>query len=348
MSMITFYPGPSKIYPQIADYLQDALKEGILSQNHRSQAFMDMLAECISLFKEKLNIPTYYHVYFTSSATECWEIIAQSFTAKGSLHIFNGAFGQKWFEYGQKIVGNNTFGISFGFEENLPALETDTSKYDVLCMTQNETSNATQIDISQVSPTEALLAFDVTSSIGGVDLDWKRGDIWLASVQKCLGLPAGLGVLICSPEAIRQAQTLGERKHYNSFLFIHENFEKYQTPYTPNVLSIYLLKRVMEQVENIELISKRIKARNEDFCRFIEVETPWSLLIDNASLRSDTVIAVEGVSDAIKQIKQKAKEAGIILGNGYGNWKETTFRVANFPAIEDWEFEALKDCLVYD
>ncbi len=344
--MISFYPGPSKIYPQIAEYLQDAVHEGILSQNHRSQAFMDMLKECIDLFKQKLNIPTDYTVYFTSSATECWEIVAQSLTAKGSLHIYNGAFGQKWFDYSHKIIGDTTFDIPFDLEESIPILETDTSKYDVMCITQNETSNATQVDVNLIPESEALIAFDVTSSIGGVQLDWTKGDIWLASVQKCLGLPAGLGVMICSPKALKQADLIGERKHYNSFLFMHENFEKYQTPYTPNVLSIYLLKRVMEQVENIDVISKKIKARNRDFCRFIQEETVWQLLIENEAVRSDTVIAIEGVSDAVKQIKQKAGEAGITLGNGYGNWKETTFRIANFPAIEDWEFKALKECLI--
>lgn len=344
--MITFYPGPSKIYPQIGSYLQDAVQEGILSQNHRSPAFMDMLKHCITLFKQKLNVPADYNVYFTSSATECWEIIAQSFTAKGSLHIYNGAFGQKWFEYTKKIVGDTTFDIPFGINENIPLLETDTSKYDVLCITQNETSNATQVDVSQMPAAEALIAYDVTSSLGGVELDWTKGDVWLASVQKCLGLPAGLGVMVCSPKAIKQAQVIGERKHYNSFLFIHENFEKFQTHYTPNVLAIYLLKRVMEQVENIGLISKKIKARNKDFCRFIEHETVWTLLIENEAVRSDTVIAIAGVSDAIKQLKQKAKEAGITLGNGYGNWKENTFRIANFPAIEDWEFEALKNLVI--
>ncbi|RYU95737.1 aminotransferase class V-fold PLP-dependent enzyme [Emticicia agri] len=345
--MITFYPGPSKIYPQVAEYLQDAVKEGILSQNHRSQAFMDMLKECISLFKQKLNIPTDYQVYFTSSATECWEIVAQSFTAKGSLHIYNGAFGQKWFDYNRKMAGDSAFDISFDYEDTIPILETDTSKYDILCITQNETSNATQVDVNQIPMAEdALIAFDVTSSIGGIELNWTKGDIWLASVQKCLGLPAGLGVMVCSPRALQHARTVGERKHYNSFLFIHENFEKFQTPYTPNVLAIYLLKRVMEQVADIDVISAKLKARNLDFCRFIEEKTIWKLLIDNESVRSDTVIAIEGVSEAIKDIKQKAKEAGITLGNGYGNWKETTFRIANFPAIEDWEFEALKTCLV--
>lgn len=344
--MITFYPGPSKIYPQIASYLQDAVHEGILSQNHRSQAFMDMLQNCITLFKQKLNIPQQYHVYFTSSATECWEIVAQSLTNAGSLHYYNGAFGQKWFEYTQKLIGDKAQKYVYGIDEPLQTVWQSKADADVICITQNETSNATQVETALLAAnTNALLAWDVTSSIGGIELDWHKGDIWLASVQKCLGLPAGLGVMICSPKAIAQAKIIGENKHYNSLLFVHENFEKYQTHYTPNVLGIYLLGRVMEQVRNITEIADKLKARNNDFCQFIEQQTNWKLLIQDKTLRSDTVIALKGDADAIRQIKLKAKDAGITLGNGYGNWKETTFRVANFPAIEDWEFEKLKTLL---
>ena len=47
--MITFYPGPSKIYPQVELYLQDAYQSGTLSMNHRSQGFMDVLKETLRL-----------------------------------------------------------------------------------------------------------------------------------------------------------------------------------------------------------------------------------------------------------------------------------------------------------
>ncbi len=344
--MITFYPGPSKIYPQVAGYLQDAFNEGILSQNHRSTAFMGLLQESIELLKQKLNIPAHYHVYFTSSATECWEIVAQSFTSKGSYHLYNGAFGQKWFEYAQKIAGGNVAGQKFDAEETIPVITEAAGEFDVFCITQNETSNATQVDVSKIPSLNALVSFDVTSSMGGVALDWLKGDIWLASVQKCLGLPAGLGLMVCSPKAIRQAEMIGERQHYNSFLFIHENFEKYQTHYTPNVLGIYLLNRVMRQVENIELVSKKTVARARDFYEFIVNQTSLELLIRNTRVRSDTVIAIEGSAGAIRLLKDKANTAGITLGNGYGAWKETTFRIANFPAIDDWEMGQLKQVLI--
>lgn len=328
----------------MATYLQDAMNEGILSQNHRSSAFMEMLETCISAFKQKQNIPDEYEVYFTSSATECWEIVSQSLIKNHSHHVFNGAFGEKWFEYASRL-GKNTSATNFHFQENIPKMFSNDA--DVWCFTQNETSNATQIENSFFGKlqTEALIAVDVTSSLGGIELDWKSGDIWLASVQKCLGLPAGMGIIICSPKAIKRAEEIGDHNYYNSLLFIRDNFRKFQTHYTPNILGIYLLMRVMQQVPDIQSISLHIKQRAKDFYRFISQETNLDLLITSNEVRSETVIAIKGTVDEISVLKQKAKENNIILGNGYGAWKDTTFRIANFPAIEDWEFDKLKTLL---
>ena len=344
--MTTFYPGPSKVYPEVAAYLQDAMNEGILSQNHRSVAFMDMMQACIEIFKQKLNIPKNYTIYFTSSATECWEIISQSLVQKQSHHIFNGAFGEKWFDYSARIYPNSSF-QKFDFQETFAQIESIPISAELVCITQNETSNATQISTDSLENINAktLVAIDVTSSLGGIELDWKKGDIWLASVQKCLGLPAGLGVMICSEKAINRAKEIGDRKYYNSLLFIEENFKKFQTHYTPNILGIYLLKRVMQQVTDIQTVSSHIKARANDFYSFIEEKTTLELLIKKKEVRSETVIAIKGNIEEISLLKQNAKENNIILGNGYGEWKDTTFRIANFPAIEDREFDKLKTLL---
>ncbi len=345
--MLTFYPGPSKIYPQIEGYMQDAFKSDILQMNHRSQAFMDVLKECIEQLKSKLNIPSEYTVYFTSSATECWEIISQSLVKNHALHYYNGAFGKKWAEYSSKIQDSRFKIQNCSFEYNEPIKFSNTYA-DTICITQNETSNGTQLK-NTPSPSgragEGLFAYDVTSSMAGIELDWTFGDVWLASVQKCFGLPAGMGLLVCSPKALQRATEVNDRRYYNSFLFIHENFEKYQTHYTPNVLNIYLLMRMMQQVPDIQVVSSKIKQRAIDFYKFIETETDWQLLVQNPDVRSDTVIAIKGSEEAIKSIKNKAHSAEITLGNGYGDWKNTTFRIANFPAIEDWEFERLKEIL---
>ncbi|WP_421826196.1 aminotransferase class V-fold PLP-dependent enzyme [Larkinella sp.] len=330
--MITFYPGPSKVYPQVADYAQEAIRSGVVSLNHRSEGFMDIVKETLLLLHDKMAIPADYHIAFVSSATECWEIVAQSLTVTTSLHPYGGAFGKKWMEYAHRIK-----------PMILPG------EADVLCVLQNETSNGTQVRMDTLAQFRrefsGLIAVDAVSSLGGLAFDWSLADVWFASVQKCLGLPAGLAVLIYSPDALKQAEIIADRQYYNSLLFIHENITKYQTQFTPNGLGIYLLMRVLQQVSPISEIDALVRSRAADWYELIEKETAWELLIANPELRSDTVIAVQGSEEAIRAVKTAAQKAGITLGNGYGDWKANTFRIANFPAIEEWEIDALKQFL---
>ncbi|GAB4045309.1 aminotransferase class V-fold PLP-dependent enzyme [Spirosoma litoris] len=336
--MITFYPGPSKVYPQVAEYAAEAIQQGIVSLNHRSAGFMDIVKETIRLLHEKLEIPADYHIALVSSATECWEIVAQSLTAEASLHPYSGAFGKKWAEYAYRIKP--------------PA---SLNEADVLCIVQNETSNGTQVTMETLAQFRrdfsSLIAVDAVSSMAGIAFDWTLADVWFASVQKCFGLPAGLAVLVYSPAALKRAEEIGENNHYNSLLFIHENFSKFQTPYTPNGLGIYMLMRVLQQVPPIAVVNTLTKKRAADWYAFFEetslaLDSPaFKLLINDPATRSDTVIAVEGSEAAIKAIKAAAQQAGITLGNGYGDWKNTTFRIANFPAISDEEIGTLKKFL---
>ena len=347
--IMTFYPGPSKVYPQVGQYLQDAFSKGILSINHRSPECMEITHGAIEGLHQKLNIPTDYFVYFISSATEAWEIIAQSLTQSQSVHYYNGAFGKKWAEYAQKLVFNIEE-ISFGIND-LPITDAQNGYNDIVCITQNETSNGTQIkDLRPFRSAfpEAIIAVDATSSLGGIELDWQQGDVWFASVQKCLGLPAGMGIMICSPKAIKRAEQINDRKYYNSLLFIHENFQKFQTNYTPNVLNIYLLNKIIFNISNISIISERIKQQALDWYDFYEKleNKVGTALVQNSLVRSDTVITIEGTEEQIKQIKTLTKTKGITIGNGYGSWKNTSYRIANFPAIETFEIIKLRNILL--
>ena len=335
--MITFYPGPSKLYPQVAEYAAEACRSGLVSLNHRSPEFMAITAGAMRGVREKLNVPDSYYIALVSSATECWEIVAQSLTQQTSLHPYSGAFGRKWMDYAHRIR---------------PPHQPDEA--DVLCIVQNETSNGTQVRMPTLAQfrrdfPHVLIAVDAVSSMAGIVFDWSLADVWFASVQKCFGLPAGLAVLIYSPAALARAEAIGENAHYNSLLFLHENFQKDQTPYTPNGLGIYLLNRVMEQVPPIADVDTKTRQRAADWYTFFEQDmagSPFRLLIEDAEQRSDTVIAVTGSEADISAIKKVAKQVEILLGNGYGDCKNTTFRIANFPAISDEEIATLKQFLV--
>ena len=348
--MISFYPGPSKLDPHVGEYMKSALQKGILSVNHRSKEFISLSKETILLLKKKLNIPSEYSVFFTSSATECWEIIAQSLIGTKSAHIYNGAFGEKWYEYTQKIKPSSQ-GFSYDLEENLPVQSLNIEENtEVICIVQNETSNGTQISNQSISElkkkfTKSLIAVDVTSSLAGIKLEIKNADIWFASIQKCFGLPAGMGILICSPAAIEKAIQLDENQHYNSLTFMIEKMKGWQTSYTPNVLGIYLLREVLKGNDKINQIEKVVKKRSEEWYTFLTTFKDIEPLVKSKSQRSHTVIAIKAEELKIKKIKEKAKKEGIILGNGYGRWSKTTFRIANFPALSEKEIQVLKKFL---
>ena len=346
---INFYPGPSKVYRRVPGYVKKAYKKGILSINHRSALFESIYTETEQLLKDKLNIPSGYSVFFTSSATECWEIVAQSFTKSISIHLFNGAFGEKWFKY-TKRLNPEAKSFYFDLQEPLNPRLISNSNAEVICITQNETSNGTQVDnelirqVKKVNP-ESLIAVDATSSMAGIYLDFNAGDIWFASVQKCFGLPAGMAVLICSPRAIDFAKEVNEFDHYNSILFINENAQRHQTHYTPNVLNIYLLNQTMKKYDGIGKTDRKIKKRSHQWAAFFQSSKDLQLLIKNDQVRSDTVITVQGEQTRISEIKRKSEENGIIIGNGYGKWKQNTFRIANFPALTKKEIKKLKNFL---
>ena len=345
--MISFYPGPSQVYKDIPAYVQDAYDDGILSINHRSETFINLCAETQTILRNKLRIPADYMLFFTSSATECWEIIAQSLPETTSYHFYNGAFGEKWFRYTQKLK-KKTIGYHFNYHKLLNPSTFDLSgETGLICLTQNETSNGSQIPFDIIKSLretypDHLLAYDVTSSFGGIALPVSEGDIWFASVQKCLGLPAGLGIMICSPRAIEAFLAQGESNHYNSLTFMREMMKDYQTTYTPNVLGIYLLNRTQQANKNIYKIHQKILKRAQSWYKLFNDHEVFSPLIKSKAVRSDTVITCMASPEQVAQVKKQAAAQGFVLGNGYGDWQKDTFRIANFPALKGKEVKQLQ------
>jgi len=64
-------------------------------------------------------------------------------------------------------------------------------------------------------------------------------------------------------------------------------------------------------------------------------------LIENREVRSYTVLPLQAEASVIAAVKSKAKKIGFLLGEGYGDLKATTLRIANFPALRDREVKAL-------
>jgi phosphoserine aminotransferase len=338
--MLSFYPGPSKVHPEALGYIQEAFEQGIVSMNHRSPQFEALLEATFQELHAKWNIPADYTIYFVSSATEAWEIVTQSLVRKKSTHLYNGAFGKKWAHYAKAVAESFEFTLDQSLAE--VSLQLGPISGDTLCLVQSETSNGSGQQIRRADfqlAEDAIIAVDATSSMGGIELPWNEADVWLASVQKCIGIPAGMGLMICSPKALTRAKEVGRATHYNDILFLEENRRLFQTQMTPNVLGIYLIYRQTQQLPSLSETHRATLAKMKIWTDFWDKQSDFTYLIERENLRLPTVLALKGPEEKIQALHARCQANGIELGKGYGEWKNTTFRIANFPAhtVEDIE-----------
>lgn len=339
-----FYPGPSQVHADLGQWIQEGLEQQIAGINHRSLWFMEIYEEIRQLFRANHHLPEGYEVLFVSSATEVWEILSQSWVRKHATHFVQGAFGKKWAEAAQKL-GNEVEIIPIS-QDSLPAIERLRihEKTELLALTHTETSHGLSL------PTVFLknlrekylqipIAVDATSSMGGVQMPWELADFWYASVQKCWGLPAGLGLLILSPKIIEEVKRRKQNTFYNSLYNLLLNSATNQTTHTPNVLNIYLLKKVLESQGDIIEIEQKTQLRAEKIRKALEEAPGLTILSSNTKLQSPTVFCIRSHDAAVW--KNMALAEGILLGEGYGELKNSTFRIANFPAISDESVQVL-------
>lgn len=344
--MINFYPGPSKIYPEYKQIVHDLLTNGHATYNHRSPEFQEYYKKSVSVLKEKLDVPDDYELFFLSSATECWESISQTFSDYETAFLHNGSFGKKWSEIGKAIM-KRTKSFHYDQNESIEAAINQVSRADLIAYVHNETSNGTvvrkpfQMKIRADFP-DALIAVDATSSLGAAQIDYPSTDIVFASVQKCLGMPAGLAVMIISPKVVDILEKFEFAKHYNDLNEILHNHKKNQTTHTPNILNIISIGKLFEEIQPLRKSIEKIYTRADIFEHFINNNSSFEFLTEK-TVRSKTVFCIKHPN--VDKIISQAKLNSIILGRGYGVWKENTIRIANFPAHSNADFEELKHFL---
>lgn len=342
MKKIYFTVGPSEVYPTIYKHLNYAFKNQILSLNHRGQEFKNLFKKTSLGLKKLLNIPNSYQIVFIASALESMERIIQGCCHKTSFHIITGNFGKAWANYAKEL-GRKTFTVTFSNtdEINFDNLKVH-EKAEIICITQNDTSTGIWVPMEQISKLkkkypDKLIAIDIVSSVPYVDIDFKTVDIAFFSVQKGFGLPAGLAVMVIGPKASEKTDMLIKNKalvgSYHSIKNLLEKAQDYQTPETPNVLNIYLLNAVTEDMlkTGINRIRQDINQKAKVLYDFANKHKIFCPYIKNLKFRSPTTVVID-VKGKSEQLRKRLAKLGYIIGAGYGDNKLNHIRIANFPA----------------
>lgn len=353
---VNFTPGPSQLYFTVADHIRQALKENIPSISHRSKLFGQISAETTSGLRELLNIPSGHHIFFTASATEVWERIMQNLVEEKSSHLVNGSFSKRFYEIAlqlnkkpEKIEAKE----GMGFEDSI-SFSRDT---ELMAVTHNETSTGVSLPLDLIyslkeKNNNALMAVDAVSSLPFPDLDFTKLDTVFFSVQKGFGLPAGLGVWIVNEKCIAKAELLLSKGisigSYHNIPSLKANAQKNQTPETPNVLGIYLLNKVVHDFlrRGVATIRKETEYKAAILYHALEQHPLITSFVKDKRFQSKTVIVAD-CQEHTERLTKFLQERGLHPGDGYGSFKKSQLRFANFPAHSKEQYELLVDSLAH-
>ncbi|MFD2248252.1 aminotransferase class V-fold PLP-dependent enzyme [Pontibacter ruber] len=349
---VFFTPGPSELYPTVPRHMASAMENKIGSISHRSQQFKDIYAHAVSGLRQLLQLPDNYEVLFLSSANEIWERSIQNTVEQESFHLVNGSFSDRFYEIAQELGRKaSKYEVPFGEGFHLESIAIPASA-ELIALTHNETSSGVSMPVTDVhavrarTTSDALIFVDAVSSMPIPDIDYSLIDSAFFSVQKCFGLPAGLGVWLVNDRCMAKAEALQANGFsvgsYHSLTSLLSKAKAHQTPETPNVLNIYLLGQVVEEMnkKGIGLIRQETETKASLIYDYLERSTNFDIAVQEPAHRSTTTIVANTILPT-SEINKHLSPYDMAIGSGYGNRKENQVRIANFPAHSVAQVQAL-------
>ena len=342
-----FTVGPSQHYHGVQDFLCKIVSEGYGEISHRSEKFTEISKQVQKSMREFFNIPDDYQIFYTYSATEGMEILTRNLVLKKAYHVISGNFGHVWKKTALKAQKEISF-IENKNSERVQISEINPQDADFIALTGNETSTGLAFHPDEIQEIRKkfpnlMIGVDITSGMGAVNYDFMSADAWFFSVQKALGMPAGLGIVIMNQKA--QTKALEKEKngddvgcHHCISGLLKKMEGKFQTPTTPNFLNIATIGFVTEQLKkdfgNISVLYRET-CKKADFLKESFKNLTGLVQVSN----SKSIFVLEGTEEKIIQTHEKLAKFGIKIGGGYGPKKKFQIRISNFPvhSMEDME-----------
>jgi phosphoserine aminotransferase len=353
---IFFTPGPTGLYFTVEEHLKQALKDQVMEINHRSKQAAAYYQHASENLKALMNIPDDYHVFFLSSATEIWERQIQNLVVNKSFHYCNGAFSTRFYDFA-KSWGYDAQKAESKFG-SIPKISPDQIPSDVelISFALNETSTGVTFPVEEIyrvrkSHPNAIIAVDGVSAFPVVDIDFTQVDSAYFSVQKCFGLPAGLGVWIVNNRCLEKAKAKLSAGHsigsYQALPNLLKDGTKFQTTYTANVLNIFLLMKVTSDMlaKGIDVIRREATYKGILLNKMISDHPGLTQFVTEEALRSKTVVVANTQVSSKEWIDELALK-GFMIGDGYGDYKGKQIRIASFPTHSKELIELLVDTIM--
>lgn len=345
-----FIPGPTDVAPVVLA-AQTAPMIG-----HRSDEFEALFAKCEAQLRTLFY--TRARVYIVvASGTGLQEAGIRNLVAGRVVCFVNGAFSQRWYDVAascdkQVVRVDIPWNTAVKPEQVETALTAALAEGPVEAITvvHNETSTGVMSPVQEIAAVvrrlspETLVLVDTVSSFSGarIETDAWGLDVVLTSSQKALALPPGLAFAAVSDRALAKAATVKGRGWYFDFLTLEKSRLKNTTPATPAISLMHSLSVQLDRIfaEGIEARFARhahLAARTQQWA----VANGFDLMAEPgyASPTVTTVANTRGIS--VKQLNAYLARHDMEISNGYGDYKDKTFRIAHMGEVQDADLDRL-------
>ncbi|HHV42163.1 MAG TPA: alanine--glyoxylate aminotransferase family protein [Clostridiaceae bacterium] len=335
-----FIPGPVEVAPDVLAKMATPMV------GHRSQD-ATALQKSISEKLQKLMFTENTILLSTSSGTGLMEAAIRCCTRKRAAVFSVGSFGDRWYEIAKF---NNIEADKFSSEPGQPTTPEmveealKTGKYDVVTVQHNETSSGIMNPVQAIGEVvkkydDVLFLVDAVSSLGGakIEVDAWGIDICITSTQKCLGLPPGLSLCSISDRAYEAAKQKEFRGFYLDLVKLYDRVKKsHQYPSTPSLSHMFALDYQLDRIINEEGIENRFDRHT----KLANILRAWAekhfSLFAAPECRSNTVTCINNtINFDFADLNKKLAERGFTISNGYGKFKDITFRIATMAECKE-------------
>lgn len=341
-----FIPGPVDVLPECLEKMATPMI------GHRTKE-ASSLQKGISEKLQKVMFTDNTILLSTSSGSGLMEGAIRCCTKKRAAVFSVGSFGDRWYEM---ALAN---GIEAEKFESEPGQKTtpqmvrealETGKYDVVTITHNETSSGIVNPCREIGEViaefpDVLYLVDAVSSLAGdkIEVDKWGIDVCITSTQKCLGLPPGLSLCSVSEKAIEAARGKENRGFYLDLVKLYDHVKKNdQYPSTPSLSHMFALDYQLTRIVEEEGIENRF-ARHKKMADKVRAwaEKHFSLFAAE-DCRSNTVTCINNTQGKdVSDLNKKLGERGFSISNGYGKFKDITFRIATMADTKEETLDEL-------
>jgi aspartate aminotransferase-like enzyme len=342
-----FVPGPTWVRPAI---LQELTRPMI---GHRSAEFRELFARINADLKPLFGTAQDTFVV-TASGTGVMQAALENCVARRVLVTTCGAFSERWYNIAESLgLEVDRLDTGWGNAVDPEALADHLARhhrahYDAVTITHNETSTGVTNDVAQLAAVvrdeapDALVLVDSVSALGGIPVafdEWNL-DVCLASVQKCIGLPPGVTVAAVSKAALDRTRKHPYRGTYFDFVSYVEKAAESSVPSTPSIPHFYALAAQLEHIMRGEGLGARFERHRQMRDLVHNRMQHFARLTSDPAHASATVTALTPAMNP-EALRAEMKRRGYTLGGGYGQWKDTTFRIGHMGDMPLEDLEAM-------